>query len=56
MFTLHFTNVTNSLSGTTYPTADEAFNAGKKAGFEFSVWNGDSIVYSWSYFGGKRIW
>jgi len=54
MFTLRFTNVVCSSDGETFATKDQAIARGRKAGFEFTVWNGDSLVASWTVFGGLR--
>jgi len=58
-FSLHFTNV--DAFPRQFATADEAIAAGRKAGFEFTVWllsNGKvcgCLVASWTVFGGLRL-
>lgn len=53
-FSLQFTNVDNGTRH--FPTLDEAIAAGRKAGFEFSVWLSGNIVVSWTVFGGLKRW
>lgn len=56
-FVLHFTNVDAPMRS--FGTAQEAVDAGRKAGFEFSVLRtdpGQPAVYAavWTVFGGLR--
>lgn len=55
MATLRFTNVVNCNDGAKFETIDDAISVGKKAGFEFTVWKGGSMVASWTVFGGLAI-
>ena len=58
-FSLHFTNVDSFPRQ--FHSADDAIAAGRKAGFEFTVWcasNGKvcgRLVASWTVFGGLRL-
>lgn len=53
MFTLHFTNFPQNGSRE-YGTLESAEAAGRKAGFEFTVWQASRLVLSWTVFGGTR--
>ena len=53
MFVLSFTNLPGN--GTrNFSTVEEAVAAGRKAGFEFCIWQGSSLIVSWTVFGGLR--
>lgn len=54
MFTLRFTNVCCSSDGMTFSSVEDAYQAGREAGFEFTVWNASDRVLSWTVFGGRR--
>ena len=53
MFTLRYTNILAN-GDRHFDTLDAAVAHGKGAGFEFTVWNGDRLLVSWSVFGGLR--
>lgn len=55
LFTLRFTNVICPREGETFPVREDAIARGRDAGFEFTVWNGDKLVASWTVFGGLRL-
>ena len=54
MFTLRFTNVSCSSQGREFHDVEDAYNAGRETGFEFTVWYENQLVLSWSVFGGRR--
>lgn len=53
MFRVYFTNH-GYFSQEQFETAEAAVEYGRRCGFEFSVWQGEARVASWTVFGGLR--
>lgn len=54
MYKIHFTSVIGPMHGSEYSTFDTAVEAGKRAGFTFTVMHDGEVIAIWSYFGGLR--
>lgn len=54
-FTLRFLNVVCSSEGRTFSDLEAAIAAGRQAGFEFAIYQGDRRVAYWTVFGGLRV-
>jgi hypothetical protein len=55
MFDLRFTNIPDRGLVGSFATLQDAVEAGRQAGFEFSVWSEGRLAASWSVFGGLRL-
>ena len=55
MFDLFFTNFPDRGRVDSFATLDAAIAAGRRAGFEFTVWSGPRCMASWTVFGGLRV-
>lgn len=54
IFTLHFPTVDCSLEGATFETAEAAIDEGRRAGFSFSVFQGQALIYTWCPISGGK--